>query len=88
MRTPLSDSDFSSSFMDSLGSVVSFFSQKVKEKVALLRQQSTRHSSGAEGRHEVRLNARPQTQTGKSPLLLMFSPSRPIVLFDPWWKQS
>lgn len=74
--------------MDSLGSVVSFFSQKVKEKVALLREQSIRHSTGAEGRHEVRLNAISETQTVKSPLLQMFSSSRRIVQFDPWWKQS
>lgn len=74
--------------MDSLGSVVSFFSQKVKEKVALLREHSIRHSSRAEGGHEVRLNAISETHTVKSPLLLMFSPSRHIVLFDPWWKQS
>lgn len=74
--------------MDSLGSVVSFFSQKVKEKVTLLREQSIRHSTGAEGRREVRLKAISETQTVKSPLLLMFSSSRRIVLFDPWWKQS
>lgn len=74
--------------MDSLGSVVSFFSQKVKEKVTLLREQSVRHGTGAEGRHEVRLKAPSETHTGKSPLLLTFSSSRRIGLFDPWCKQS
>lgn len=47
--------------MDSLGSVVSFFSQKVKEKVALLREQSEGRRGGAEGTHEVRLEAVSET---------------------------
>ncbi|XP_070785557.1 ceramide-1-phosphate transfer protein-like [Enoplosus armatus] len=37
-------------FMESLGTVVSFFSQKVKEKVVLIRELSLRHSTEAHGK--------------------------------------
>nr|XP_046236141.1 ceramide-1-phosphate transfer protein-like [Scatophagus argus]XP_046236142.1 ceramide-1-phosphate transfer protein-like [Scatophagus argus]XP_046236143.1 ceramide-1-phosphate transfer protein-like [Scatophagus argus] len=37
------------SFMESLGSMVSFFSQKVEEKVVLIRQLSLKHSMGDHG---------------------------------------
>ncbi|XP_026179937.1 ceramide-1-phosphate transfer protein-like [Mastacembelus armatus] len=38
------------SFMESLGTMVSLFSQKVKEKVVLIRQLSLKHSAEAHGR--------------------------------------
>lgn len=41
------------SFMGSLGTVVSFFSQKVKEKLVLMRELSVRHSREAHGKHRA-----------------------------------
>ncbi|XP_065806666.1 ceramide-1-phosphate transfer protein-like isoform X2 [Labrus bergylta] len=38
-------------FMESLGTMVSFFSQKVKEKVVLIRELSLKHSAEAHGKH-------------------------------------
>ncbi|XP_035531009.1 ceramide-1-phosphate transfer protein-like [Morone saxatilis] len=37
-------------FMESLGTIVSFFSQKVKEKVVLIRELSLKHSAEAHGK--------------------------------------
>ncbi|XP_056881898.1 ceramide-1-phosphate transfer protein-like isoform X2 [Takifugu flavidus] len=60
-------------FMDSLGSVVSFFSQKVKEKVTLLREQSIRHSTGAEGRREAYRTVRSMVETELKEEVVNFS---------------
>lgn len=50
-------------FMESLGTVVSFFSQKVKEKIVLIRQLPLKHSTEVHGEHkrEVRPNSVAQT---------------------------
>lgn len=41
----------SSRFMESLGTMVSFFSQKVKEKVDLIRELSLQHRAEHHGKH-------------------------------------
>lgn len=41
---------FALRFMESLGPMVSFFSQKVQEKVVLIRELSLRHSAEANGK--------------------------------------
>lgn len=57
------DSFLFCSFMESLGTVVNFFSQKVKEKIVLIRQLSLKHSTEVHGehKHEVRPNSVAQT---------------------------
>ncbi|XP_056224941.1 ceramide-1-phosphate transfer protein-like isoform X2 [Seriola aureovittata] len=48
-------------FMESLGTMVSFFSQKVKEKVVLIRDLSLKHSAEAHGNRGPADNSRLQT---------------------------
>lgn len=49
------------SFMESLGTMVSFFSQKVREKVVLIRELSLKHSAEAHGKRGPRDHSGLQT---------------------------
>ncbi|XP_060886968.1 ceramide-1-phosphate transfer protein-like isoform X1 [Labrus mixtus] len=48
-------------FMESLGTMVSFFSQKVKEKVVLIRELSLKHSAEAHGKRGLSVRSGLQT---------------------------
>lgn len=45
------------SFMNSLGTMVSFFSQKVKKKVTLIQELSLKHAAEADGKNNAQHSA-------------------------------
>lgn len=86
-------------FMESLGTMVSFFSQKVKDKGALIRKLSLKHEAaenlGKRGpesnglRHGVRTTAQMYIlYIPKPELFLLFAACRFIDQLDRWWRPS